>query len=170
MMFKIYDGRGHFYQWDINQKLIVEDSSIKEVHFCNRTDDCSLVCEVYTENGINLVNVPNILFHKCFRIYAYGYDGNSTKHSRGFEVFSRSKPADYVYTETEIKRWEDYAAEVIAEVESYKAEVKAYVDEAKAEIQGGLNEISAMLVGGNYNPPTPPIEPPIEPILPEGAE
>lgn len=113
-MFKIYDGRSHFYQWDTNQKLIVEDSSIKEVHFCNRTDECSLVCEVYTENGINLVDVPNILFHKCFRVYAYGYDGNSTKHSRGFEVFSRSKPADYVYTETEVKRWEDYEERLTA--------------------------------------------------------
>jgi hypothetical protein len=113
-MFKIYDGRSHFYQWDTNQKLIVEDSSITEVHFCNRTDECSLVREVYKEGGINLVNVPDILFTKCFRVYVYGYDGNCTKQSRGFEVFGRSKPADYVYTETEVKCWEDHEERITA--------------------------------------------------------
>lgn len=111
-MFKIYDGRKYFYQWDINQRLIVDDSSITEVHFCNRTGECSLVCEVYKENGLNLVNVPNILFHNYFDIYVYAYDGNCTKHSKRFGVMSRSKPADYVYTETEVKSWEELAAKV----------------------------------------------------------
>ena len=40
-MFKILDGREYFYQWDLNQKLIVEDDSINEVHFSNRTDGWS---------------------------------------------------------------------------------------------------------------------------------
>ena len=50
-MFSIQDGREHFWQWDSNRKLIVEDSSISEVHFSNRTDDYSLVCETYVEDG-----------------------------------------------------------------------------------------------------------------------
>lgn len=45
-MFKIYDGRETFYQWDINQKLIVDDDSITEVHFSNRTNSYSLVCDI----------------------------------------------------------------------------------------------------------------------------
>jgi hypothetical protein len=174
-MFKIYDGRLFFYQWDLNRKLIIKDDSIKEVHFCNRTEDCSLVCEVYTENGVNLVNVPNILLQKCFCLNVYAYDGEATKHSAKFNIMPRSKPADYVYTETEVKKWEDYAAEVEAEVqaykaeveaevqaykadvkaevEEYKAEVEAYIDAAKAEIQGGLNEIDYMLTGFSYPEP-----------------
>ena len=32
-MFKIYDGREQFYQWDLDRKLIVEDAAITEVHF-----------------------------------------------------------------------------------------------------------------------------------------
>ena len=48
-MFKLQDGRDRFYQWDSDRKLIVEDASITEVHFSNRTDDYSLVCETYVE-------------------------------------------------------------------------------------------------------------------------
>lgn len=76
-MFKINDGREHFYQWDLNRKIEVKDASIKEVHFCNRTDDCSLVVEVV--DGV--ANVPNILLQDNFRINVYGYDGEATKHS-----------------------------------------------------------------------------------------
>ena len=105
-MFSILDGRKYFYQWDVDRKLIVHDETIKEVHFCNKTDDCSLVCEVYESSGIRLVNVPNILLQDNWRINVYGYDDNYTKHSTQFEVKSRTKPADYIYTETEVKRWE----------------------------------------------------------------
>lgn len=101
-MFKIYDGREHFYQWDSDRKLIVEDPAIKEVHFCNRTDDCSLVCETYTEDGLTLANVPNILLQTDWRIKVYAFDGNYTKYEECYEVKPRTKPADYVYTETDV--------------------------------------------------------------------
>lgn len=101
-MFKIYDGRSHFYQWDIDRKLIVEDVSISEVHFCNQTDNYSLVCKTYIEDGLNLVNVPNILLQNDWRINVYAYDSNYTKFSERFDVIQRCKPEDYVYTETEI--------------------------------------------------------------------
>jgi hypothetical protein len=77
-LFKIYDGRNQFYQWDIDRKLIVNDAEITQVHFCNRTDDCSLVCETYAEDGLNIVNVPNILLQEDWRINVYAYDKNYT--------------------------------------------------------------------------------------------
>ena len=100
-MFKIYDGRDYFYQWDLDRKLIVNDASVTQVHFCNRTDDCSLVCEVYEEDGLYLVNVPNVLLQNDWRINVYAYDVNYTKHSVAYDVRRRSKPDSYVYTETE---------------------------------------------------------------------
>ena len=106
-MFKIYDGREQFFQWDIDRKLIVDDSSITQVHFCNRTDNCSLVCETYVEDGVTVVNVPNILLQTSWRIRAYAYDGKHTKHEECFDVVARTKPADYVYTETEILNYEN---------------------------------------------------------------
>lgn len=111
-MFKIENGRMSFYQWDLDQRLIVEDASITEVHFCNRTDDCSLVCEVFEENGKRLVNVPNILLQDNWTIRVYAYCANYTKIEEKFNVFSRSKPADYIYTETEIKNYDDLAERI----------------------------------------------------------
>ena len=113
-MFKIEDGRESFYQWDLNRRLIVEDSQVKEVHFCNRTDNCSLVCETFVEDGITLVNVPNMLLQNNWKIRVYAYDGEYTKHEKRYDVVSRTKPADYVYTETEIKNYDALEARVYA--------------------------------------------------------
>ena len=106
-MLKIYDGRKDFYQWDLDQKLIVSDPTINEVHFCNQTEDCALVCEVYNEGEQRLVNVPNILLQDIWPIKAYAHCDCATKTCQTFEVITRSKPTDYVYTETEVKRWEE---------------------------------------------------------------
>ena len=113
-MFTIYDGREKFFQWDKDRKLVVEDAEITEVHFCNRTDECSLVCETYVEDGLTLVNVPNILLQNDWRINVFAYNQSYTKFKKCFDVVSRSKPADYVYTETEIKNYEALEARVTA--------------------------------------------------------
>ena len=141
-MFTIYDGREQFYQWDLDRKLIVQDSSITQVHFCNRTDDCSLVCEVYEQEGKRLVNVPNILLQTDWRIRAYGYDSNYTKYCNTFDVAPRSKPADYVYTETEVFTYNSLLERVEALEEAGGASVdltgyatKKYVDEAIGAIE-----------------------------------
>lgn len=105
-MFQILDGRTSFWQWDLGQRLVVGDDVCNQVHFCNRTDNCSLVCEVYEENGQRLVDVPNILLQTAatITVFAYVHTANEgrTKHSEQFMVLQRTKPADYVYTETEV--------------------------------------------------------------------
>ena len=101
-MFSIYDGRAEFYQWDLDRKLIVNDNTIKQVHFCNKTDECSLVCDTYADGSLTVVDVPNILLQSDWRINVYGYTGDYTKHSAVFKVNRRTKPADYIYTETEV--------------------------------------------------------------------
>ncbi len=103
-MFKIYDGRYDFWQWDIDRKIVIADKTIDKVHFCNKTSDCSLVVEVYEENGLRLANVPNILLQDNKTIWVYGYCGGCyTKNSASFNVKKRTKPADYIYTETEVE-------------------------------------------------------------------
>lgn len=111
-MFKIYDGREKFYQWDLDRQLIIEDPSVTEVHFTNRATNDAYVCETYVEDGKTLVNVPNILLQTNWRIQAYAYDGKHTKHDICYEVVSRSKPVDYVYTETEVLSYENLANEI----------------------------------------------------------
>lgn len=106
-MFTILDGRKHFYQWDIDRKLIVADKSIEEVHFSNRADGEALICATYLQGDVLLVDVPNILLQDNWRISAYAYDENHTRFEETYDVKRRSKPADYVYTETEIKNYDD---------------------------------------------------------------
>ena len=106
-MFLIEDGRKQFFQWDVNRRLIIEDGALTQVHFCNRTDDCSLVVEVYVEGNKFYADVPNILLQTDWDIRVYGYDSNYTKFSKTFNVVARTKPADYVYTETEVLNYEN---------------------------------------------------------------
>jgi hypothetical protein len=152
-LFKIYDGRNHFYQWDLDRKLIVEDAEITQVHFCNRTDSCSLVVESYEQDGLTLVNVPNILLQQDWRINVYAYDKNYTKFSKQFDVVRRSKPESYVYTETEVlnynvllERMEGIEGNIGQVVQEYLEEndiqidltgyaTETYVDEAVAAIE-----------------------------------
>lgn len=134
-MFSIQDGRKSFYQWDKERKLIVNDESITEVHFCNRTDTCSLIVETYTEDGVTLANVPNLLLTTAWKIHVYGYDTNHTKYEKCFDVISRTKPADYIYTETEIKNYDDLA-------ERIKALEEKEVEPAIKNIVDGLGECS----------------------------
>lgn len=151
-MFKILDGREHFFQWDLDRKLVIEDRSVKQVHFCNRTEECSLVCEPYEEAGLWVVNVPNILLQDIWRINVFAYDTNYTKHQAIFTVSARSKPESYVYTETEVLNFntllerinevdediagavEDYLAENPIEVDLTGYATEKYVDEAIANI------------------------------------
>ena len=115
-MFRIADGRECFYQWDLDRQIIVDDETITEVHFCNRTGDCSLVVEVESLeifadfkpiSVLRTANVPNVLLQSSFDIRVFGYDGKATLHDEVFKVKARTKPSDYVYTEVEIKRYED---------------------------------------------------------------
>lgn len=110
-MFTLEDGREQLYQWDIDRRIIVNDPNICEVHFCNRTSDCSLVVEV--KDGF--ANIPNILLHDARPIRAYAYcDDKYTLTETHFSVKARTKPEDYVYTETEVKSYEDLEARIEA--------------------------------------------------------
>lgn len=134
-MFKIYDGRKEFFQWDLDRKLIVDDDNITEVHFCNRTTECALPVATYKEGELTLVNVPNLILQESFRMNVYAYDGEYTKHAARFDIIPRSKPDDYVYTETEIKSWDDLFERVeqiekngISD-EAIAAAIEKYLDE-----------------------------------------
>ena len=106
-MIKIYDGRSEFYQWDLDRKLIISDTTVNNIHFSNRTNDSAIVVEVYEQDGVRLANVPNILLQTDYPIKAYAYCGECyTKNRVDFKVNKRSRPADYVYTETETRTWD----------------------------------------------------------------
>lgn len=107
-IFKIEDGREKFYQWDLNRRILVEDDSITQVHFANAATPTAYVVSV----SAGTANVPNIILQQNFDIKVYGYDKEFTKFEKTFEVEKRSKPQDYVYTETEILNYETLANEI----------------------------------------------------------
>ena len=104
----------------MDRELIVNDPTIKEVHYCNRLDECSLVVDVV--DGI--APVPNLILQHSFDIRVFAYDGNATLYEQVFEVEARTKPSDYAYTETEVKSYE-YLEKRITEIEENGASTEA---------------------------------------------
>ena len=137
-MLRIYGtDRREFYQWDLNQKLLVEDPTVDEVHFCNGTSANTLVTEVYEFNGVRVANVPNAYLEDTKPIKAYSYcEQCYTKEMAIFNVIARSQPSDYVYEETEIKRWDGLEAEI--------ATIKTdYVKKADPRVSGPIYTTAA---------------------------
>lgn len=101
-IFKIYDGRTNFWQWDTRQKLIVLDERITEVRFSNRNMEHSKRRPVYTDNdGVRICNVPDILLQLPKNLIAYACikqdDGTcSTVKAVKFSVARQPIPTDYV--------------------------------------------------------------------------
>lgn len=101
-IFKIFDGRTAFWQWDTKQKLIVLDERVTEVRFSNRNMEHSKRRPVYTDkSGVRICNVPDMLLQLPKNLIAYAVikneDGScSTLKAVKFAVHRQPIPADYV--------------------------------------------------------------------------
>ena len=145
MIFKIVDGRSCFYQWDIDRQISVSDPTITEVHFCNKTEDCSLVVEV--KDGI--ANVPNKVLQSGYKVRVFGYDGKATLHEATFEVKARTKPIDYVYTEVEIKNYEtalEYIDEKLEDIVNNGVKVDLTDYYTKEEVDTAIEGVASLTV------------------------
>lgn len=100
-LFKIYDGRTNFWQWDTGQKLIVLDDTVDQVHFSTKDMTHALVTEVRTnDDGIRVCNIPDIILTLPKNLVAYAYilDSNKTRTVRSvkFPVIPRPIPDNYI--------------------------------------------------------------------------
>ena len=101
-IFKIYDGRTNFWQWDKKQKLIVLDEAVTQVHFSNRNMTHSIPRDVYTDkDGLRVCNVPDDLLKIPRNLVAYAYVDGATIKSVKFAVVQRPMPSDYVSDSSE---------------------------------------------------------------------
>jgi hypothetical protein len=101
-IFKIYDGRTNFWQWDTKQKLIVLNDSITQVHFSNRNMTHSVKRDVYVDNdGLRVCNVPSDLLQLPRNLVAYAYADGATMKSVKFAVVKRPMPSDYILDQNE---------------------------------------------------------------------
>lgn len=101
-IFKIYDGRTNFWQWDRKQKLVVLDEDITQVHFSNRNMTHSVKRDVYVDkDGLRVCNVPDDLLKMPANLVAYAMSDGATVKSVKFAVVRRPMPSDYISDQSE---------------------------------------------------------------------
>ena len=144
-MFEIMDGRSSFWQWDINQKLVVQDlPNCAEVHFSNGNSDYALVTLVKTVDGKNVCDVPNVVLQKAgyVNVFAYVIEGEEkhTEYKASILILARSKPEDYIYTETETLCYKNLSEKI--------GDVSRLETDAKENLVDAVNEIAKKAASG----------------------
>ena len=87
--FKIYGGKNSFWQYDTDQKLIVLDDNITEVHFSNKNMKHSIIRTVYVHNGERICNVPNVILRLPRNLVVYACKNGATMGEFNFAVIKR---------------------------------------------------------------------------------
>lgn len=141
------EAKKSLYQWDLNQRFIVNDPLIIQAHYYVSAKEAPLSCEVFEENGLFLVNIPNILLQKPGKHRVYAYHQDSTIDAMQFEVLPRPKPADYIYEETELVAIEELVEELIQKNQkSFEQELGEKIPDLSV-----LDELLFQKFGGEYN-------------------
>lgn len=102
-------------QWDLGRKIIIRpdaETIVDEVRFSNVLSKKALVVEpTFDELGNIVSGIPNILLQSSLEIYVsvamHFKDGKCVIHKETLEVAPEKKPSDYIYTEIEIKNYEE---------------------------------------------------------------
>lgn len=130
-MFAIANGRKALWQWDLNQQLTVA-GDCTEVHYLDRGAPSTLTVAVKDGKA----DIPNILLQKAGRLVVYAYiidaQDHHTKVCETFGIAPRPKPAEYVYTETEVKTWSDLQSQI--------GDLADLVTEEKNNLVAAINE------------------------------
>ena len=146
------------YQWEKGRQLQIFpllNNTVSYVHFSNPGDREALVVKTKEENGVFVADIPNILLQSGANVivYAVNISGESveTLVDCTFPVRKRAKPADYVYTETEVlnyayldKRLKDLEGEGLAKA------VAEYLKENPVEA-GATAEEAAQIAQNKRN-------------------
>ena len=101
------------YQWELGRKIRVTptmSTRVTSVQFAHPGDAEALTVAPREENGVIVADIPNILLQAGDKIVAFLVEVDevsveTTSHAI-FPVVNRPKPADYVYTETEVWSYE----------------------------------------------------------------
>ncbi|MEG0324360.1 MAG: hypothetical protein RR619_10215 [Raoultibacter sp.] len=130
-MFEIYGNQSHFWQWDIDQKIILDGiPQDAEVHFSNAKTDGAFVVVPYALDEHTVADVPNVLLQQYTEILCYVKVSGKTVDAARYGVWHRHKPDDYIYTETEIKSFENLEQWVKDEISSIPQSA-TYLDNAE---------------------------------------
>lgn len=155
MAITLTDGRGELYQWDTGRTLTVDDATVTQAHFQNREYGRTIDVDVVDGTAI----IPDVLLQKPgeLRVFAFvtSDDGNYTKVERVFDVISRNKPNDYMYTPTEQKS--------LAGLQKQIGNLDDLTTAAKDNLVAAINE-AAQSGGANIPVATPTLLGGVKPI------
>lgn len=107
--------KDRLWRWDTNRQIRIipeTGATIDEIRFSNIFFEKPLKVEPKTnENGDIVADVPNILLQDIFQIdvqvIMFFNNGKQTIYNTSYKVKNCKKPPEYVYTETEIKNYDD---------------------------------------------------------------
>lgn len=107
------------FQWDLNQKIPCQ---FPEAHFASIGSSDALIVSADGGNA----SIPNILLQEPKDIMVWFMRDDAVADSGKIRIIPRAKPADYVYTETEVITFES----LVAKVEDVIAKANTAVDNA----------------------------------------
>ena len=99
MEITLSNGKAYFYQWDTGQSIQVPEG-VPTVHFKIHGEGVAF------QAVDRMVAVPDELLQLENDIILWTYDTHHTIDVARVPVKGRNKPADYAYTPTEVKTWE----------------------------------------------------------------
>lgn len=143
------------YQWETGRQLQIiplRNTVVSSVHFSNPGDAEALVVKPKEANGMIIADIPNILLQNGENIVVYtvNIDTNCVETLRDciFPVRQRARPADYVYTETEILNYSSIDKRMKElEGEGLKKAVSEYLE--KNPVEAGATEEEAKQIAKN---------------------
>lgn len=158
-IFKIYDGRTNFWQWDKGQKLIVLDDNITEVHFSNRDMNHSISRKVYNYEDKRVCDIPDIILTLPRNLIAYAYvNGDASDYtvkSVKFAVVRRPIPNGYVADQDEqfdnIDRRLGILESTLKDIELGKQELMKFMSIEEATQWAQENKKSGSIVAIHVN-------------------
>lgn len=120
MNIKLEFDKSALYQWDLNMRVILTDVPVGiEVHYDNINDSEAEYCDTaisYADNGNVYADIPNKVLQLSGTVQVYLYvqeeDKAWTEHKAEFLVLPRKRPANYVYSDAEVKQWDALQKEI----------------------------------------------------------
>ena len=166
-IFEIYDGRNAFWQWDTNQKFIINDNKITEVRFSNAYNNKSKRRIVYQDsNGNNVCDIPNSLLEKSTNLIVHGCVTSQVETIHGtdtaittineskFAVRKQTMPEDHISED------ESVVDNIFAELSKLRAElnnvdkkatINKFYSKEDAETWATTNKTNGVIVLININ-------------------
>ena len=112
MYFKIKNERTKFYQWDRNQKIIVENDGITELHFTVSGHDKAYCMPVYEEDGMRVCDIPNVILETHGNLTVYAWIDEYTRTHYVYRIIERKMPSDFVPS-SDIEKWSELEGRIV---------------------------------------------------------